>query len=160
MLYLPTGWFHEVTSFGKEEAESTEDNIHIAVNYWFIPPTGSTMEKPYTNKDCYWPMDYERTRASLDRARGMWRFTGLKLPFQAVNGACEWLFFKVKKFLSKFFQNVVWCMGASCSASKCYPDVNILLYVSWKQLSMTPENFPSACLRNSKHQCHSYFFSD
>lgn len=71
MLYLPTGWFHEVTSFGKEEAESTEDNIHIAVNYWFIPPTGSAMEKPYTNKDCYWPMDYERTRASLDRARGM-----------------------------------------------------------------------------------------
>jgi hypothetical protein len=29
MLYIPAGWFHEVTSYGDR---------HLAVNYWFHPP--------------------------------------------------------------------------------------------------------------------------
>ncbi|KAL6939999.1 hypothetical protein ACO0QE_003877 [Hanseniaspora vineae] len=29
-LYLPSGWFHEVSSIG---------DLHIALNYWFTPPT-------------------------------------------------------------------------------------------------------------------------
>lgn len=45
LLYLPAGWFHEVTSFG-DEANS---NIHTAINYWFIPPDGPSIEKPYTD---------------------------------------------------------------------------------------------------------------
>lgn len=32
MLYLPCGWFHEVSSFG---------NYHVAINYWFAPVTGA-----------------------------------------------------------------------------------------------------------------------
>lgn len=53
MLYLPAGWFHEVTSFSENEP------VHIAINYWFSPPDGKTAEKPYT--DSYWPRDFERT---------------------------------------------------------------------------------------------------
>eukprot|EP00210_Caulerpa_lentillifera_P005687 g5439.t1 len=34
MLYLPAGWFHNVTSVGKEASGS---NIHIALNYWCYP---------------------------------------------------------------------------------------------------------------------------
>lgn len=49
MLYLPTGWFHEVTSFG---------NVHMALNYWFAPPNGST-DKLYL--DDYWAQDFHRT---------------------------------------------------------------------------------------------------
>ncbi|AGO12046.1 AaceriADR385Wp [[Ashbya] aceris (nom. inval.)] len=60
MLWLPTGWFHEVTSLGDRET-----NIHTAVNYWLIPPTGSDMDDPYPHKDRYWPLDFERTKAAL-----------------------------------------------------------------------------------------------
>lgn len=45
LLYLPAGWFHEVTSFGDVE----NSNIHTAINYWFVPPDGSSIEKPYTD---------------------------------------------------------------------------------------------------------------
>ena len=33
VLYLPAGWFHEVTSTGDGET-----NRHMALNYWFHPP--------------------------------------------------------------------------------------------------------------------------
>ena len=48
MLYLPAGWFHEVTSF------SAPDNggPHVALNFWFYPPTRNAPEKPYP--DGYW----------------------------------------------------------------------------------------------------------
>jgi hypothetical protein len=48
MLYLPTSWFHEVTSFSDEESS---DNVHIALNYWFHPPdaTKAEFEKPYAD---------------------------------------------------------------------------------------------------------------
>lgn len=38
-LYVPAGWFHEVTSMG--DAGSAQDNpagVHMALNYWFYPP--------------------------------------------------------------------------------------------------------------------------
>jgi hypothetical protein len=48
MLYLPTSWFHEVTSFSDEESD---DNVHIALNYWFHPPDAKKAEfgKPYAD---------------------------------------------------------------------------------------------------------------
>jgi hypothetical protein len=33
MLYLPAGWFHEVTSFG-----GASSGGHFAFNYWMHPP--------------------------------------------------------------------------------------------------------------------------
>lgn len=58
MLYLPAGWFHEVTSFG-----DNDDNIHIAINYWFAPPNAHSFEAPY--KDNYWLSDFARTREAV-----------------------------------------------------------------------------------------------
>jgi len=58
MFYLPSGWFHEVTSFG----DSQSDNIHIALNYWYSPPNGD--ERAY--KDKYWKEDFQRTKESCE----------------------------------------------------------------------------------------------
>lgn len=66
MLYLPAGWFHEVTSFGDSSKSS---DVHVAVNYWFIPPTGHQVDNVYDHKDKYWPKDYELTKKALDWAR-------------------------------------------------------------------------------------------
>lgn len=48
MLYLPAGWFHEVTSFGELETGG-----HLAFNYWFHPPDNldpseAGFQQPYT----------------------------------------------------------------------------------------------------------------
>jgi len=50
MLYLPAGWFHEVTSFNS----STEPDFsgHLAFNYWLSPPTTKDFGVPYDNE--YW----------------------------------------------------------------------------------------------------------
>lgn len=50
MLYLPAGWFHEVTSSGGEGGG------HLAFNYWMHPPTSATWEAPYP--DGYWAHRY------------------------------------------------------------------------------------------------------
>ena len=113
MLYLPAGWFHEVTSLGtsasgigggKEKAKgiiessletnvgdmdkaaatttvvstqpppaattappSTPSGIHMALNYWFHPPTARTAEEvldaPY-GQNAYWPQEWAE-RATL-----------------------------------------------------------------------------------------------
>ena len=47
MLYLPAGWFHEVTSFSGER-----DNLHMALNYWMYPPTTGSFDRPY--EDGFW----------------------------------------------------------------------------------------------------------
>lgn len=60
MLWLPCGWFHEVTSFG-----DADNSSHVSLNYWIIPANGNTMEEPYNSKDRYWILDYERTKHSL-----------------------------------------------------------------------------------------------
>ena len=52
MLYIPTGWFHEVRSTGGGK------DGHLALNYWFHPPDGSTFEKPYTSD--FWVNDWKR----------------------------------------------------------------------------------------------------
>lgn len=46
LLYLPAGWFHEVTSFG----DAKKNNTHVAVNYWFVPPDGVSITRPYSDK--------------------------------------------------------------------------------------------------------------
>ena len=52
MLYIPTGWFHEVRSTGGGI------DGHLALNYWFHPPDGLTFEKPYTTD--FWVNDWNR----------------------------------------------------------------------------------------------------
>ena len=45
-LYLPAGWFYEVTS------ESTKSHYHMALNYWFHPPDKlDDYDCPYTDKE-------------------------------------------------------------------------------------------------------------
>lgn len=66
MLYLPTGWFHEVSSFGNETVKRNRDKVHIALNYWFVPPNGNSSSKPY--RDSYWELDFEKTKMAIDLA--------------------------------------------------------------------------------------------
>jgi hypothetical protein len=47
-LYLPAGWFHEVTS------QSKKDHYHMALNYWFHPPDKfDEFDCPYTDRDAF-----------------------------------------------------------------------------------------------------------
>jgi len=49
-LYLPAGWFHEVTSL------SANTDYHMALNYWFHPPDKlSDFNGPYTDNTCFAP---------------------------------------------------------------------------------------------------------
>jgi len=52
-LFLPSGWFHEVTSFsetGRKQKQASQDydqdsglsGCHVAANYWFYPPDNLT----------------------------------------------------------------------------------------------------------------------
>ena len=65
MLYLPAGWFHAVTSYGYDPRQDGNENseldttIHAALNYWFAPPNGTSMEIPY--RDNYWANDFDET---------------------------------------------------------------------------------------------------
>lgn len=66
MLYLPCGWFHEVSSFGIEEAGEPLDHVHIAVNYWMVPPNNlEDMNRCY--KDGYYSQDWEQTKKCLQQ---------------------------------------------------------------------------------------------
>lgn len=69
MLYLPTGWFHEVTSFGKNNSKNNSDNIHIAVNYWMMPPTSDAIDRPYL--DSYWTDYFAKQQQALNEARDL-----------------------------------------------------------------------------------------
>ncbi|WFD30591.1 hypothetical protein MSPP1_001612 [Malassezia sp. CBS 17886] len=60
MLYLPAGWFHEVTSWG--------DDPHMALNYWMHPPDGPSAAEPYRDADV-WAQIRQRVHAAGDRAR-------------------------------------------------------------------------------------------
>lgn len=45
-LYLPAGWFHEVTS-----QDETKGSYHTALNYWFHPPDSlDRFEQPYKDR--------------------------------------------------------------------------------------------------------------
>ena len=54
MLYLPAGWFHEVTSLGESgdgraaASESEAGGTHLAFNYWFHPPDTIDFNAPYS----------------------------------------------------------------------------------------------------------------
>ncbi|GME68120.1 unnamed protein product [[Candida] boidinii] len=64
MLYLPAGWFHEVTSYGTSDKCEGHSRAHIALNYWYNPPGRMDPSDPYT--DDYWKADFERTLASIE----------------------------------------------------------------------------------------------
>lgn len=65
MLYMPCGWWHEVTSEGNGAAAEATDvapglekaappsqpksQLHAAINYWFHPPDAASFASPYTN---------------------------------------------------------------------------------------------------------------
>jgi hypothetical protein len=55
ILYLPAGWFHNVTSFNssgetKDDATS-QQNVHMALNYWYHPPDRlDSFTSPYTKR--------------------------------------------------------------------------------------------------------------
>ncbi|GIL74226.1 hypothetical protein Vretimale_1977 [Volvox reticuliferus] len=55
MLYLPAGWFHEVTSYG---SPGGKNGGHLAFNYWFHPPDNLNPSRrgfraPYSSD--FWP---------------------------------------------------------------------------------------------------------
>lgn len=70
MLYLPAGWFHEVTSFSNDDFCSVAGDInekindklkecHCALNYWFHPPDAlESFSKPYTND--FWKKELQK----------------------------------------------------------------------------------------------------
>jgi hypothetical protein len=48
MLYLPTSWWHEVTS---SSPDNNKSNVHMAFNYWFYPPDGlKDFDEPYQDE--------------------------------------------------------------------------------------------------------------
>ena len=53
MLYLPTGWFHEVTSSNG----SSKSAPHVAFNYWMHPPVTFNYTNPY--EDNYWQSQWK-----------------------------------------------------------------------------------------------------
>jgi hypothetical protein len=61
LLFLPAGWWHEVTSWssGGDAASPAEQGVgtHLAVNHWFHPPDASTsFDAPYRSD--LWTRDY------------------------------------------------------------------------------------------------------
>jgi hypothetical protein len=60
ILYLPAGWFHEVSSMNSPGDGSPKN--HAALNYWFHPPAlGSPFETPYGSKErqALWESDWK-----------------------------------------------------------------------------------------------------
>lgn len=49
MLYLPASWWHEVTSSSPSSANG-ENEVHMAFNYWFYPPTSAAFGAPYKDE--------------------------------------------------------------------------------------------------------------
>lgn len=62
-LYLPAGWFHEVTLV----SSGSEPPYHMAVNYWFAPPVRADCSEPYGDR--YWADDWERSRRAVEWCR-------------------------------------------------------------------------------------------
>ena len=69
MLYLPAGWFHEVSSNGSDahgSADGSADGgLHCAVNYWYHPPqdslSGGSFECPHGHiGQMFWEREFKR----------------------------------------------------------------------------------------------------
>ena len=60
MLYLPAGWFHEVTSFSSDNDSAGKG--HLAFNYWMHPPDGVSFEEPY--KSPFWSKNWKLRHGS------------------------------------------------------------------------------------------------
>lgn len=59
-LYLPAGWFHEVTSLSDE----AKGRHHVALNYWYHPPDSlASFEQPYSDASAF-DVERESTAAS------------------------------------------------------------------------------------------------
>jgi hypothetical protein len=85
MLWLPAGWFHEVTSMttaaaaaaghsggdadrGADADESkcvASEAGHMAFNYWFHPPDSDSFERPYHSE--FWRWDWDHRQATSSR---------------------------------------------------------------------------------------------
>lgn len=58
ILYLPAGWFHQVTSFnsfepsnGTTTTQQNKSQVHLAFNYWYHPPDRlDWFSSPYTDR--------------------------------------------------------------------------------------------------------------
>ncbi|KAJ3104304.1 DnaJ sub C member 7 [Phlyctochytrium planicorne] len=66
MLYLPASWFHEVHSYPSTEPESP--SIHLALNYWFHPPSTPDYELPY--EDMFWESRWMEMTSLLEGKMG------------------------------------------------------------------------------------------
>lgn len=70
-LYLPAGWFHEVTSYSGSPDMPGSTAAHLALNYWVHPPdvTDPSREgfrRPYISD--YWPAVWETRRVRYGSA--------------------------------------------------------------------------------------------
>jgi Cupin-like domain len=74
MLYLPAGFFHEVTSYSNEilagdlATENPLAKCHMALNYWYHPPDAldqSNYESPY--RDNFWRREHEQSAPSIPK---------------------------------------------------------------------------------------------
>eukprot|EP00041_Stephanoeca_diplocostata_P027501 m.756959 g.756959 ORF g.756959 m.756959 type:complete len:523 (+) comp23186_c0_seq21:359-1927(+) len=87
MLFLPCGWFHNVTSEDADEhsaattatsaatphdilwaSASAADPGHLAVNYWYHPPDRADFQQPYSTT--FWADEW-RAREATDPMRGL-----------------------------------------------------------------------------------------
>ena len=88
-LYLPAGWFHEVTSFSSDDHEAGEPGFHLALNYWTHPPDHidpslAGFEQPYLSE--YWGELWE-TRKSRYNAQTFTKEVSKNMQHsQAMNG--------------------------------------------------------------------------
>lgn len=69
MLWLPAGWFHEVTSMAIADSvggvSDTEKLGHLAFNYWFHPPDSDAFERPYSST--FWQWDWDQRQGTPSR---------------------------------------------------------------------------------------------
>lgn len=85
MLYLPAGWFHEVTSFRDDTHQANGSSMHLALNYWFHPPDNlqageKGFSHPYTSE--YWPELWESRKCRYET-----KFAALKRKGELIRGA-------------------------------------------------------------------------
>ena len=64
LLYLPCGWFHDVTSFDE----------HRALNYWFHPPDRTAFARPYAAV-AFWEAEWRAASKQLRKAGVLKRTT-------------------------------------------------------------------------------------